>query len=213
MKKMRIQWFGLAGVLALLSYLSAALFAPHFYPGYDWLSQAVSDLSALTAPSRNVWLQLAGIYEVATVVSVVIAVIYFEHRVNKLSRIGIYLFALSNVLSIIGYRLFPLSDSGHAGTLLDMMHIYVMTPLVILLSLISLGLICIGSYRTHGRASLGVAAGCCLLLMLLGAIGTAILPKAYFGIPERISVFAVVIFNAILGFFVFRGDFRTSEST
>ena len=62
------------------------------------------------------------------------------------------------------------------------------TPVVVLLSLISLILIVMGSRKTNGRRSLGFAAGVCLLIMVLGAIGTGLLPKAYFGIPERMSV-------------------------
>ena len=51
MKKTLIQKLGLLGVVSLLSYTAAVIFAPLAYPGYDWLSQAVSDLSAANAPS------------------------------------------------------------------------------------------------------------------------------------------------------------------
>ena len=43
--------FGLLGMFSLLSYAAAVIFAPLAYSGYDSLSQAVSDLSADTAPS------------------------------------------------------------------------------------------------------------------------------------------------------------------
>ena len=43
--------FGLLGMISLLSYAAADIFAPLAYSGYDSLSQAVSDLSADTAPS------------------------------------------------------------------------------------------------------------------------------------------------------------------
>jgi len=35
------------------------IFAPFAYPGYDWMSQAVSDLSATNAPSHALWHQLS----------------------------------------------------------------------------------------------------------------------------------------------------------
>ncbi|MFR4008292.1 MAG: hypothetical protein ACLT0Y_02540 [Christensenellales bacterium] len=44
-----------------------------------------------------------------------------------------------------------------------------------------------------------------LVCMLLGALGTNILPAAYFGIPERFSVFAATGFNAVLGLGLYRG--------
>ena len=51
-------------------------------------------------------------------------------------------------------------------------------------------------------------------MMLLGAIGTGIVPGEYFGIPERFSVFAATGFNAVLGMYLFNGrlaEGRTSE--
>ena len=57
MKKNLINWLGLLGVVSLLSYTAAVVFAPLGYPGYDWMKQAVSDLSATDAPSRVLWNQ------------------------------------------------------------------------------------------------------------------------------------------------------------
>ena len=52
-KKPLIHWLGLLGVLSLLSYTAAVVFSPLAYPGYVWTQQAVSDLSAASAPSRQ----------------------------------------------------------------------------------------------------------------------------------------------------------------
>ena len=51
MKKPLIQKLGLLGIVSLLSYTAAVVFSPLAYPGYDWMAQAVSDLSAADAPS------------------------------------------------------------------------------------------------------------------------------------------------------------------
>ena len=51
-----------------------------------------------------------------------------------------------NWISTIGYSMFPLSDSGNAGTLRDIIHIYVVTVLVVLLSIASLVTIMIGGF-------------------------------------------------------------------
>ncbi len=55
MKKSFVNWLGLLGIVAFLSYLAAVVFSPIAYPGYNRLSQAVSDLSASNAPSRILW--------------------------------------------------------------------------------------------------------------------------------------------------------------
>jgi len=51
MKKPLIRWLGLLGIVSFLSYAVAVVFSPLAYPGYDWKSQAVSDLSATDSPS------------------------------------------------------------------------------------------------------------------------------------------------------------------
>ena len=51
MKRTLTQKLGLLGVLSFLSYAAAVVLAPLAYPGYDWMAQAVSDLSAADAPS------------------------------------------------------------------------------------------------------------------------------------------------------------------
>lgn len=50
-KKSLLNYCGLLGVAAFLSYTAAVVFSPLAYPGYDWMAQAVSDLSASNAPS------------------------------------------------------------------------------------------------------------------------------------------------------------------
>lgn len=46
MKKTLLNYCGLLGIVAFLSYTAAVVFSPMAYPGYDWMAQAVSNLSA-----------------------------------------------------------------------------------------------------------------------------------------------------------------------
>ena len=66
MKKSLVQKLGLLGVVSFLSYAAAVAFAPLAYPGYDWMAQAVSNLSAANAPSLSLWNQLSSLYDVCT---------------------------------------------------------------------------------------------------------------------------------------------------
>lgn len=50
-----MNYCGLLGIVALLSYTVAVVFSPLDYPGYNWMAQAVSDLSASNAPSLGLW--------------------------------------------------------------------------------------------------------------------------------------------------------------
>lgn len=205
MKRTLIHWLGLLGVASLLSYTAAVVFSPLAYPNYNWMAQAVSDLSASNAPSRVLWNQLSSLYVVCGMVSVMMVCVYVQDKLNKTLRLGIYLFAAMNWISAVGYAMFPLSDSGNAGTFQDVMHIYVVTVLVVLLSIASLVVMMVGGYREKKYKSLAICATVALLMMFSGAIGVGIVPAAYFGIPERFSVFAATGFNAVLGMYLFKG--------
>lgn len=101
--------------------------------------------------------------------------------------------------------MFPLSDSGYAGTFQDKMHI-LSTILVVLLSIVSLVMLIIAGVKRKEYRSFGVFAGSALGMMLVGALGMNIVPKEYFGVVERFSVFAAVGYNAVLGIELFRID-------
>lgn len=205
MNRNLIQYWGLLGVLSLLSYTAAVIFAPLAYPDYNWMAQAVSDLSAENAPSKMLWNQLAALYGVCGVVSVTLVCVFVQGKLNKTVRLGIYLFAAMNWISNVGYEMFPLSDSGFAGTFQDVMHTYVVTVLVVLLSIVSLVLVMFGGFRDKKYKSLAIWATISLSLMFIGTIGVGIVPQEYFGVAERFSVFAATGFNAVLGVYLFRG--------
>ena len=78
MKKTLINYLGLLGLISLISYSVAVIFAPLAYPGYNWLTQAVSDLSASDAPSLMLWNQLSSLYGVCGIVSITLVVIYIK---------------------------------------------------------------------------------------------------------------------------------------
>ena len=52
-KKNFINYCGLLGVAAFISYTAAVVFSPLAYPGYIWMAQAVSDLSGSDAHFVN----------------------------------------------------------------------------------------------------------------------------------------------------------------
>lgn len=200
-----INWIGFLGVIALISYAAAVIFSPLDYPGYNWMKQAVSDLSAENAPSKMLWKQLAALYDKCTLVCLMAVCVFIKGKLHKPLRAGIYLFTVMSWISGIGYAMFPLSDSGNAGSFQDIMHVYVVTPLVVMLSIASLVVVMVGGFRDRRWRYLAIGAAVALAMMFAGAIGSGAVPKAYFGIAERFSVFAAVGFTAFLGLCLFRG--------
>ena len=160
MEKPLIQKLGLLGIVSFLSYTAAVAFAPLAYPGYNWMAQAVSDLSAANAPSLTVWNQLSALYNVCEVVCVTVVCIGMGGQKTKLLRSGVYLFAVMEWISAVGYRMFPLSDSGYAGTFQDGMHM-VVTALVVLLSIVSLTIIIVAGIKSKNCRSYEIGRASC----------------------------------------------------
>ena len=207
MNRKLINWLGLTGVVAFISYTLAVIISPSAFPGYNWMEQAVSDLSAESAPSRMLWNQISALYGVCSVVCVTCVSIYIsESRTsNRLFRIGMYLFTIMSWISNVGYTMFPLADSGkEIASFQEIMHIAV-TAAVVLLSIISLVCLIIAGFKKDGIRGFGIWAAVALIMMMIGAIGQKAVPPQYFGIVERFSVFAAVGFNAVSGIYLFRG--------
>ena len=128
MNRKLINWLGLTGIAALISYTLAVIISPSAFPGYNWMEQAVSDLSAETAPSRMLWNQIAALYGVCSVVCATCVSIYIsENKVSTpLFRIGMHLFSIMNWISYVGYAMFPLADSGkEIASFQEIMHMVV----------------------------------------------------------------------------------------
>ena len=159
-KRKLIKWIGLTGVIAFVSYTAAVVLSPLAYPGYNWMEQAVSDLSAQNAPSKMLWDQLAAVYNICSVVCVTCVSLYVsENKISSMPfRTGIYLFTVMNWISNIGYAIFPLNDSGkEIASFQEIGHI-VVTALVVILSIVSLLILIIDGIRNKEKRVIGIFA-------------------------------------------------------
>jgi hypothetical protein len=198
MQSKLISRLGFLGIISFLSYLSAVLFSPLAYPGYNWLAQAVSDLSANNAPSKVLWGQISVLYPVCALICLSLACVFIQGRLTKVLRVGVYSFTLMHVFSYVGYSWFPLTDSGYAGTFQDVMHM-VVTAAVVLLSIVSLVLLIVGGLKNRKYLFMAIGASITLALMIGGPIGIAMAPKEMFGFFERFSTLSAAAFTMFLG--------------
>ena len=202
---MNLKHLGVFSVISLLSYTAMVVFSPLAYPGYDWLSMAVSDLNAVGAPSAALAEQLNALFGPCAVVSVMAVCVGAAGCKSKLLKTGVGFFAAMEWVTNVGYKLFPWVQDEAASSFQNTMHLIV-TALVVLFSVVSLVLIAVGG-RKEPMRSLSVWALVCLGAMMLGAAGTGTMPKSVFGLFERFSTFSAVIFNAVLGIYLFREKF------
>lgn len=200
--KKLINYLCLCSVLSILFYLLHDIIGALNYPGYNWMKQAVSDLTAADAPSFVVASGFTTVYKILHCLALVLVCILVKDEI-KLLRVGIYLYTIMGFISSIGYALFPLSSAGYDGSVQSFIHVYVLTIIVVLLSIVSLILIAIGSFKSNKKL-LGILAIIALALMFVGALASQIVPKEIFGIFERFSTYSVVIFNGVLGILGFK---------
>ena len=205
--KKLINWLCLTGIISIIFYLLHDIAGSMNYPGYNFMSQAVSDLTATDAPSFVIASGFVTVYKIFNCLCSALICILIKNENKKTLKIGVYLFSIMNFISAIGYALFPLSSAGYDGSMQSFIHVYILTALVVILSIISLVLISIGSFKGKNKA-LGILAILSLILMFIGAVGSANVPKEIFGICERFSTYSAVIFTGILGMYGFKTDYK-----
>lgn len=196
----------ISGILSVLFYLLHDIIGAMNYPGYDAMRQAVSDLTATDAPSFAIASGYSAVYGIfSCLCCAVLCMIIIDQR--KSLRIGIYLFTAMEAVSAIGYSLFPLTSAGYDGSFQSFVHVYILTALVVMLSIAALISLSVGGFK-DGRKILGTLSVIALLCMFLGAIGTGAFPKDVFGIFERFSTYSAVIFTGALGIYGYFGFFK-----
>ena len=153
MKKIKlINWLCLlSSGLSVLFYLLHDVIGAMNYPGYNWMSQAVSDLTATDSPSFIIASGYVTVYKILNCLCCTLLCILIKNEQSKLLRTGVYLFSIMNFISATGYALFPLSSAGYDGTVQSFIHVYILTTIVVLLSIISLILIAAGAFKGKNK--------------------------------------------------------------
>ena len=129
------KWTLVCGILSVLFYFLHDVIGAQYYPGYEWMKQAVSDLTAADAPSFVVASGFTTVYKIFSCVCSAFLCVMVRDE-HKIFRIGVYLFSLMNGISAAGYALFPLTSGGYDGSKQSFIHVYVITVLVVLTMLL-----------------------------------------------------------------------------
>ena len=100
----RLRMLGILGIISLLSYTAMVVFSPLAYPGYDWLSMAVSDLSAEGAPSEDLASQLNALFGPCGLVSIMAVCVGVVGCKSKVLKLGIYFWAAMEWVCNVGQQ-------------------------------------------------------------------------------------------------------------
>lgn len=189
----------LCGILSALLYAAMLIFVPIAWPSYRSASQTVSELSAIGAPSRALWVAVARVWTVlyaAFGVGVAVA----AGRSRALRTVG----AAIVVASLVGLFWPPMHQrevlAAGGATLTDTLHI-VWTAMNGVFTLLAMGFGAVGLGKPFRRYTL-------LTMLILVAAGAetsqqapgvnANLPTPWIGVWERINIGAWLLWVVML---------------
>ena len=185
----------ICGIVSSLLYVAMNVFVPMLYEGYSMASQTVSELSAIGAPTRPLWVPLGTVY------SLLVAAfgwgIWKSAGRNRLLRIVGGLMVVDGVVSLYWP---PMHLRGAEFTLTDALHI-VWSIVTVLLMMLAIGF---GAAALSKRFRLYSIATMVILVVfgvLTGMDGPRIaqnLPTPWIGVWERISIAAFMLWVAVL---------------
>jgi hypothetical protein len=187
----------LCGVLSSLLYVATDITGAMRYEGYSYAHQAVSELSAIDAPTRPFMVSLFTVYSL--LVTAFAAGIASTPGGKRYLRLTGWTLLGYGALSLIA-PLFPMHLRGAGGSLTDTMHV-ALTGVTVLLILTAIGFGAASFGKSFRIYSICTIAG----LVLFGARAfmdgpriDAGLPTPWFGVIERAGIYAFLVWVMVL---------------
>jgi hypothetical protein len=193
------------GILSSLLYVAMNVFIPMQWEGYSSASQTISELSAIGAPTRRLWVPLGTVYTLL-VAAFGWGVLASSRRNRPLRVAG----GLLVVYGVIGLAWPPMHLrevlAAGGGTLTDTMHIaFAMVTVLIMLLAIGFGAAAFGKrFRLYSIATM-------VILFAFGAFTIpdapniqANLPTPWVGVWERINIGVFLLWVVVLAIILLR---------
>lgn len=200
------------GLFSSVLYVLMNILGALLYPGYSSVSQTISELSAVGAPTRPLWVALAAVYTVL--------VIAFGWGVwssagdnHTLRTVGGIIMAYGYIG--LGWPFAPMHQrevlAAGGATLSDTMHIvFSVVTVILMLLVIGKGASALGRrFRFYSMATL-------LLLLIFGVLTGIDAPQLavngptpFIGVWERINVGLYMLWVAVLALELLRRDRET----
>jgi hypothetical protein len=187
------------GIVSSLLYVAMNIFVPMQWEGYSSASQTVSELSAIGAPTRALWVPLGIAYTL--LLTAFGWGVWESARRNRPLRIVGGLMVASGVIGLAWppmHQRAVLAAGG--GTLTDTMHIVwsVVTVLLFVLE-ISFGAAAFGKrFRFYSTATMVILVVFGTLAGLDGPRVSANLPTPWVGVWERIGIAVFLLWVVVL---------------
>jgi len=189
------------GILAALLYSAMLAFVPLRWGDYSSASQTVSELSAIGAPTRPLWVSLGMVY--ALLAFAFGLGVWSAAQRNRLLRVVGGALIAQSIVSLFWP---PMHLRGALPTLTDTMHIvFAVTWLLLMLLIMAFGAAAFGKrFRIYSTATLAVFVVFGTMAGMDGRRIAANLPTPWVGIWERINIGASLVWVTVLAVMLLR---------
>jgi hypothetical protein len=195
----------LCGLLSSILYVVIDLVGARNYPGYDYSAQAISEMSALGAPTSEL---LAPFYKAWSLLFIAFtAGVWFAGKTRRPLRWSAG-FMLGIAIVGSGFALFPMSQRSAEPTGSDTMHLVVAGAIMILLSaaILTGGRAFDRGFRVYSATTVAVMLLFFTLTMRDVPNVAADLPTPFMGLNERVSMAAWLLWMAVLSIQLLRTE-------
>lgn len=203
----------ICGILSSLLYAAMNVFVPMQWDNYSSAAQAVSELSAIGAPTRPLWVVLGFVYMV--LVTVFGWGVRRSAEKNRPLRVAGGLIVAYGLTGLV-WPFAPMHLRGSEFTLTDAMHIVLsMATLLLMLLAIGFGAAAFGKrFRLYSIATVVIFVVFGTLTGLDAPRISANLPTPLIGVWERINIGAFLLWVAALAVVLMRAPMerRTGPS-
>jgi hypothetical protein len=187
----------ICGVLASLLYIGTDILLAMHWEGYSYASQTISELSAIGAPTRPLWIAMTFLFNPLLIVFGI--GVWRSAGEKRTLRITGILLAIWGALGFV-WLFFPMHLRGSIGSATDTMHL-VMAGVTVPLMMLFIGF---GS-GAKGKCFRIYSILTILAMLIFGALTgmqapkvAAQLPTPWLGIMERVSVYSPMLWIMVL---------------
>ncbi len=194
--------FLLCGLLSSLLYVGTDILASNLWVGYDYVSQAFSELNAIGAPTRAMVLSLLTVYNVLDI-AFGAGVLFSAGKKRSLRLTGIFI--ILNGAAGLLLPFFPMHVRGEVSTN-DFGHI-ILTIITVLIIFLTLGFGAAGNGKPFCFYSIATILICLIFGIWAGMDSSNVaanLPTPWLGIKERINIYSYLLWMIVLAVYLLR---------
>lgn len=194
----------ICGILAPVVFVGADFLAGLLYPGYDFNSQAVSELFAIGAPTSRL---VVALFSAASLFLFAFGVgVWRVAGERRAVRVLAVLLMVSAVNGLVLWNAFPMHMRGAARTFTDTMHLVLAANPAVPSSLVVAIVAFKGSFRYYSLATI-------VLLLALGGVSFSYAPlldanepTPWLGLTERLAQWTFHVWQIVLALRFIQAD-------